>query len=355
MPKSLLLNIPKPCHENWQHMTPTEQGRFCGSCQKTVIDFSRMTDDELLNYFSQASQHTCGRFSNDQLNKEITAAPNPKRVTWMYVWNLILATFLMTKSYAQGKPQIKKPPVKTTICEKPLVVGWTSSVLDPVEAVIPVNMKGVVLDAQTNQPVTGASINIKGTKNGTSANVSGNFQLRVEKKDAVELEISAIGYETQTVLLDKTANLNNVRVLLKSAFTSLDEVTVTCHPVMGKITFVSGAVRMIDSTKIKADPISSFINKWAPAALKKDIRVYPNPVIRGNSIQVKLKLPQSAEYRLELLNTAGQVMLIQPLFIQTKEQQIDLYTQTKWSAGIYWVRISSTKSKEVFEARVLLQ
>jgi hypothetical protein len=32
---------------------------------------------------------------------------------------------------------------------------------------------------------------------------------------------------------------------------------------------------------------------------------------------------------LELLNTAGEVMLAQPLFMQTKEQQIALNTETK--------------------------
>jgi len=347
MPKSLRLNIPEPCHENWQNMTPQDQGRFCGSCQKVVVDFSVMTDKEVLDYFSKASQHVCGRFSNDQLNKEITARPVKKQVTWLYVWNLMLATFLMTKTYAQGKPQIKRLPVKTTINEKPSLVGWTSSVLDPVAAVIPVSMKGVVLDAQTNQPVPGASINIKGTQNGTMADTSGKFLLRAEKNNVLELEVSAIGYETQTVVLDKTANWENLRVLLKPAVTELQEVSV--------IAYGTTKGRVVMGSIARVTEINIGINDWTPAAFKKDVKIYPNPVMRGNSIQVKLNLPQEGEYRLELLNTAGQVLLIQPLFMQTKEQQIDLYTQTKWSAGIYWVRISSSKSKKVFEAKVLLQ
>ena len=347
MPQSLLLNIPEPCHENWQNMTPQEQGRFCGSCQKVVVDFSVMTDKEVLDYFSKASQHVCGRFSNDQLNKEITAAPVRKRVTWMYVWNLMLATLLITKTYAQGKPQIKKPPVKTTITEKPLVVGWTSTVPDPIETIIPVNVKGVVLDAQSSQPVPGVTINIKGIQKGTVADSNGKFLLEAEKKDLLELEFSAIGYEKQSVLLDKTANWENIRVLLKQAFTDLQEVSVIAYgTTKGRI--VMGSVGRVSK-------INSGFNDWIPAAFKKDVKIYPNPVMRGNSIQVKLQLPQAGDYKLELLNTAGQVMLIQPLFMQTKEQQIDLYTQTKWSAGIYWVRISSTQSKKVFEAKVLLQ
>ena len=50
--QKLQLSIPEPCHENWQEMTPTQQGRFCKACAKEVIDFSMMTDTEVLNYFA---------------------------------------------------------------------------------------------------------------------------------------------------------------------------------------------------------------------------------------------------------------------------------------------------------------
>ncbi|OQP52038.1 hypothetical protein A4H97_25835 [Niastella yeongjuensis] len=354
MPKSLLLNIPEPCHENWQNMTPQEQGRFCGSCQKVVVDFSVMTDKEVLDYFSKASQHVCGRFSNDQLNKEMTITPTKKRVTWAYVWNVLVASVLVTKTYAQGKPQIKKQPVDTTINERSQVVGWTSTKLDPVETVIPVTVKGVVLDAQTNLPVMGTSVTIKGTKIGSSANASGNFQLQVDNKNGLELEVSRVGYEKQTMQLDKIADLKNVQILIKPAIEELETATVIAYASTTKRVFWGGAVSKSYSLT-NVEKIKRAVNTLIPAALKNDIKVYPNPVMRGNNIQAKLNLPLTGKYNLELLNTAGQVMLTQPLYIQTKGQLIDLYTQTNWSAGIYWLRISSTKMKNVFEARVLLQ
>jgi hypothetical protein len=30
--------IPEPCHQNWDAMTPNEQGRHCTSCVNTVVD-----------------------------------------------------------------------------------------------------------------------------------------------------------------------------------------------------------------------------------------------------------------------------------------------------------------------------
>ncbi|MBO9205022.1 MULTISPECIES: carboxypeptidase-like regulatory domain-containing protein [Niastella] len=360
MPRSLRLTVPDPCHENWQKMTPQEQGRFCGSCQKVVVDFSVMTDKEMLDYFSKASQQVCGRFSNDQLNKELTLPSTRKRFTWAYAWSVLLASLIVTKSNAQGKPKVRKVDLQThkvdvrninlSSIAGSTLMGFTvsQSQSDPMEAA----MKGVVLDAQNKQPVIGGSITIKGTKNGTMADTSGHFSLQIGLKDS--LEFSAIGYETQTLVIDRTTNWGPVKVFLKPSFAALQEVTVVASgTIMGKMMQTGSVTKCVASTRL--EKIQRVINDWTPAAIKKDIKIYPNPVMRGNSIQVKLNLPQTGEYRLELLNTVGQIMLIQPLFMQTKEQQIDLYTQTKWSAGAYWVRISSPKSKNVFEAKVLLQ
>lgn len=36
--KSYTIQIPTSCQEKWDEMLPVEQGRFCLSCQKKVID-----------------------------------------------------------------------------------------------------------------------------------------------------------------------------------------------------------------------------------------------------------------------------------------------------------------------------
>ncbi len=63
------ISIPEPCHENWGAMTPNEQGRFCGSCQKTVVDFTNFSAEDIQNYFTKHyGQKVCGRFKKQQLN-----------------------------------------------------------------------------------------------------------------------------------------------------------------------------------------------------------------------------------------------------------------------------------------------
>ncbi|MDP2385881.1 MAG: hypothetical protein Q8M29_05900 [Bacteroidota bacterium] len=62
------ISIKKPCHEDWNKMTPNEKGVFCLVCTKDVVDFSKKTLEEIKSYFSQPREGTtCGKFNNDQL------------------------------------------------------------------------------------------------------------------------------------------------------------------------------------------------------------------------------------------------------------------------------------------------
>ncbi len=67
------VNIPKPCHEDWNSMVPDARGRYCASCKKTVVDFTSMTDKEIETYFLlNAHQKTCGHF---KVSQTINAQP----------------------------------------------------------------------------------------------------------------------------------------------------------------------------------------------------------------------------------------------------------------------------------------
>ncbi|MFL5728218.1 MAG: hypothetical protein ACJ75J_01920 [Cytophagaceae bacterium] len=61
------IHIPKPCHENWNAMVPSGEGRHCCSCAKTVVDFTVMSDDEVKEYFRKnRGENTCGHFKASQ-------------------------------------------------------------------------------------------------------------------------------------------------------------------------------------------------------------------------------------------------------------------------------------------------
>jgi hypothetical protein len=71
MAKQTLLQMPKPCSQNWEEMSIVPGGRFCDNCAKKVIDFSLMNDRQILEIFNKNKGGVCGRFVNEQLNREL--------------------------------------------------------------------------------------------------------------------------------------------------------------------------------------------------------------------------------------------------------------------------------------------
>ncbi|MGZ5282834.1 MAG: energy transducer TonB [Bacteroidia bacterium] len=62
------LSILNPCNEDWNNMLPQENGRFCNSCEKVVIDFSDIPDAEIETYFIEnLGKSVCGRLKKSQI------------------------------------------------------------------------------------------------------------------------------------------------------------------------------------------------------------------------------------------------------------------------------------------------
>lgn len=73
------IHIPEPCFEDWDKMTPNEQGSFCKVCSKTVVDFSKKTEDEIQQYIAaNLDKKICGRFNVSQLEQETEEVPRLK-------------------------------------------------------------------------------------------------------------------------------------------------------------------------------------------------------------------------------------------------------------------------------------
>jgi hypothetical protein len=65
---TMKFTVPQPCHEDWNKMLPEQKGAFCNACSKVVVDFSKMTDEQLITYFEKHKEEKlCGRFKSSQL------------------------------------------------------------------------------------------------------------------------------------------------------------------------------------------------------------------------------------------------------------------------------------------------
>src|SRR5258705_954443 len=115
-----------------------------------------------------------------------------------------------------------------------------------------VTVKGVVT-LQNGEPVTGASVVIKGTGKGTTTQVDGSFQ--IEAPSNATLVITHTGYAGQEIRLTST-NHSGISIRLIENKNSLDEVIVVGYGTRKK-SDVTGAITSIREQQIKDIPAAN--------------------------------------------------------------------------------------------------
>lgn len=90
------ITIPKPCNENWNKMAPNENGRFCLSCSKTVVDFTAMLLHEIQHFFMENQNNkVCRRFKKSQLDTITIQIPSRVLYTQIHHHKMfLLALFI---------------------------------------------------------------------------------------------------------------------------------------------------------------------------------------------------------------------------------------------------------------------
>jgi TonB family protein len=107
------LHIPKPCHEDWNKMTPETQGRFCSSCEKTVVDFTNWSTTDIQQYFAKHYHtKTCGRFKQEQLTQPVEIAISqqeifhaPQHRYFLFALLIVFGTTLFSCTDERGNRQ----------------------------------------------------------------------------------------------------------------------------------------------------------------------------------------------------------------------------------------------------------
>ncbi len=97
------------------------------------------------------------------------------------------------------------------------------------------SIKGVITDKETNDPIVGATVVIKGTIDGTVTDIEGNYQLNVGIGDV--LEIRYVGYNSTEIKVTKENQIINVD--LESTNQNLDELVIIGYGQQKKESVVS--------------------------------------------------------------------------------------------------------------------
>lgn len=119
-------------------------------------------------------------------------------------------------------------------------------------AMAQVLVRGTVVD-QTGESVIGASIQVKGTTQGTITDIDGKFSLGVPDKKSV-IVVSFIGYATKELQVDTSKPMS---IVLEEDTKVLDEVVVVGYQEVKKKD-LTGSVAKADMKELLNTPVGSF-------------------------------------------------------------------------------------------------
>jgi len=225
------LNIPEPCHEDWQQMSPTQKGKFCANCQKEVIDFTKLSATEIARKTKKATQ-LCGRFTSTQLEQEYVSASQNSLSRLGIALGLGSIIAVAQPSFAQEKrptqesvlnlnsenEEEEKIDVVEALNNKMPICGFDEVII----------ITGNVTE-ETGLPLPGVNIIQQNTSNGTQTDFDGNFSIEISEEDfenEVFLQFSYVGFETVQVKINSEEKNQTLKLELSPGEALEGEVVI---------------------------------------------------------------------------------------------------------------------------------
>jgi hypothetical protein len=308
-----------------------------------VVDFTAMTDDEILRWFARQSGPTCGRFNEDQLKRSLVAAPERKVSRWGY-WNYVVAGLLLSAEVSAqtapaGVPAIQQPLAGQ---EDRNLIG--DIVANPIKRSPADTVRGRVTDS-SGQGISLASVIIK-SGYGIITDKDGYFSFDASPISRTQLlAVYSVGYEKATISVENLRATGKV-VMRPIVF---DESSVMAGMV---------SVRVKPRTKVRslADTLTVIKDTLAcVGVVPRTLKVYPNPVARGSSITLSLRLDQPGVYRAELFSISGTLMQTAEISGEQKERSLLMNIPADLAPGVYLVRFSHPAMKKIYTQQIIVQ
>jgi hypothetical protein len=198
--KNITLSIPAPCSASWSSFTPTHNGGFCGSCSTNVVDFTKMSEAEVIAYLKSHSS-ACGRFRNDQLKTYALLQPPQLRTGSTLLKAGLLSLLVVTLGHSALARPIENHKTETSqyIAEKKQAANVYPDYV----------VRGRVIFEDDNTPLAGVNVYLKDmTTAGVATGVDGRFEFPRKLKEGDVLVFSFIGMATKEYVVTAQAQEN---------------------------------------------------------------------------------------------------------------------------------------------------
>ena len=193
---SYSISIKNACQQQWSGMSDKKGGKFCEQCQKTVVDFTQLTDQEIIQLINAKKENLCARILPEQMNRNLEIQqPGNKWASSVLAIGL-LASGVTGNTYAAipfvHSAKINLSGIDKEFSNKP-VLEIDPNLMDSSKY----SIRGKVVDSATKEPIAFASVYLKNTNRACLTNKDGMFTL-VIPEDNLErlnyLEVSYVGF-----------------------------------------------------------------------------------------------------------------------------------------------------------------
>ncbi|MEQ8810148.1 MAG: carboxypeptidase-like regulatory domain-containing protein [Imperialibacter sp.] len=199
MKKQFSLSVAKPCSENWTDFEARPEGGFCQSCQKTVVDFTQMSDQEILRYFSDRQSHACGRFHPTQLKAYAQVTVPTTHSGWKWLQAGFLTALLVFES---GRADAQSVSDKNEVENIQSKDNKTEKREGNQEGR---TVKGTIVDRESKERLPGINVILKGSTTGAVSDIDGEFLFPKQLMPGDILVFSYIGYTSKEYTVSKDA------------------------------------------------------------------------------------------------------------------------------------------------------
>ena len=223
------VNIPNPCFEKYENMSPTELGRMCKVCNTEVVDFTNWETKDIVAYIQKSNQKVCGRVD--------ISASNPK-----YNWSKFAATLLAIGSLGS-------------------ITNLSTASASDYSPIVQENQKKdsitfIILN-QKNSPMP--EVRIRNNYNGQIwiSNKDGKVTLPISSTTET-YKILILGYLPQEIKVNKKKANRTIKIVMEEESTTIGEVIIEPRARI-KPTFNKeiNSIHLIEQQKVSSTPESS--------------------------------------------------------------------------------------------------
>ena len=152
----------------------------------------------------------------------------------MFAYFLLFFQIVLT---IKNQQLMKKRIMLTLVCLL-AAIGWVAAQNSPIT--------GIVISAEDNEPIIGASVLVKGSTTGAVTDLDGKFTITDAPAGAKILQVSFVGMITQEVPITP----GTIRVTLKNDAKLLDEVVVTALGIAKKEKSLTYSTQVVNGDEL---------------------------------------------------------------------------------------------------------